>query len=68
MKKYFSIILPICLLLSTSIISCNEEKSRPSYDQLLEEHEEQEFTDKFFMFLIGVVTVVVIYRNVKKDK
>lgn len=66
MKKYFPVLLGLSLFFSTVCTSCFEDKKRPTYDQLLEEHEDKESTDNFFMFLIGVITVVAIYRNIKK--
>jgi hypothetical protein len=65
MKKYLIIIL--FGLLTTSITSCSNDR-KPSYQELLEEHEEKESTDNFIMFLIGLVTVIVIYRNTKKGR
>lgn len=65
MKKYLIIIL--FGLLSYSITSCSEDR-KPTYQELLEEHEEKESTDNFVMFVIGLVTVIVIYRKIKKDR
>ncbi len=66
MKKYFPVIMTLSLFFSTVCTSCFEDEKRPTYSQLLEEHEEKESTDNFFMFLIVVITVVAIYRNIKK--
>jgi hypothetical protein len=68
MKKYLPVILGLSIFCSTLCTSCFKDKTRPTYSQLLEEHEEKESTDNFLMFLIGVITVVVIYRNIKKGK
>jgi hypothetical protein len=54
-------------LLSCSITSCSKDR-KPTYQELLEEHEEKESTDNFVMFVIGLVTVIVIYRKIKKDR
>ncbi len=65
MKKL--LILLLFGLLTTSVTSCSNDR-KPTYKELLEEHEEKESTDNFVMFVIGLVTVIVIYRKIKKDR
>jgi hypothetical protein len=65
MKKYLIIFLLV--ILTASITSCSDDRQL-SYQELVEEHEEKESTDNFFMFLIGLVTVIVIYRNTKSKR
>ena len=44
MNKRFSLIILLPFIISTLLFSCEEEKKAPSYDQLLEEHENNEFS------------------------
>lgn len=58
MNKRFSLIILLPFIISTFLFSCEEEKKAPSYDQLLEEHENDEFSVKSaiaigVLFLIG---------------
>lgn len=65
MKKYLIIIL--FGLLSSSITSCSKDR-KPTYQELLEEHEENESTKEFIYFIIGLGTVIAIYRSNNKKR
>jgi hypothetical protein len=68
MKRTRKIILSISLLLTFSINSCFEKEKKPSYDELMEEHEKNKSEELFGMIIVGAIFCYIVYRTMKDDK
>jgi sorbitol-specific phosphotransferase system component IIC len=58
----------ICFLLTLTFSSCFTEEKKPTYDELLEEHDKNKSGELFGMIVVGAIFCYIVYRMMKDDK
>ena len=68
MKYIKHITLLIVVFFTFSITSCFEESKKPTYDELVEEHDSNKSEEFFGMIVVGAIFCFIVYRSMKNQK